>query len=159
MDDLDRKILGALVADASQSYVQLGEHIGLSSAAVHERVRKMKANGTVKTTTIELDAAAVGKPFLAFVEVTFSGWGKTQSLKDLESYPEVEEMHSVAGEAGLLIKVRSADAHAFECFLAKLYALTGVISTKSTIVLSTFVERPIQATVTTEWNVDLLPCN
>ena len=69
----------------------------------------------------------------------------------LADFPEVEEMHSVAGDTGLIIKVRTRDSHALEQLLAQIYELPGVSGTKSYVVLSTFLERPVQPETTEEW--------
>ncbi|MEO7689744.1 MAG: Lrp/AsnC family transcriptional regulator [Sphingomonas sp.] len=151
LDAFDRKILGALVSDARQTYAEIGSTVGLSVPAVHERVRRLKANGTLKFTTAALDAGAIGKPFLAFVHVDADGWGKSERMMRLADFPEVEEMHSVAGDTCVVIKVRTASPQALEQFLAQLYVLPGVRSTKSLVVLSTLLERPIQAEVTAQW--------
>jgi DNA-binding Lrp family transcriptional regulator len=98
-----------------------------------------------------LDGALVGKPFLAFVHVDADGWGKSQRMIRLKAFPEVEEMHSVAGDTCVILKVITASALAMEQFLSQLYVLPGVRGTKSYVVLSTYLERPVQADVTREW--------
>lgn len=139
------------------SYEVLGERVGLSPPAAHARVKKLRESGAIERSTLKIDPVKVGKPLLAFVFVDFSGWGKSRKLMQIEQFPEVEEIHSVAGDSGLLVKVRTHDAHALELFLAKLYENPGVQTTKSYIVLSTFLERGIQANATEGWDVDLLP--
>lgn len=157
MDAFDRKILSALTEDATMSYEVLGQRVGLSPPAAHARVKKMRESGAIERSTLKIDPVRVGKPLLAFVFVDFAGWGKSRRLMQIKQYPEVEEIHSVAGDSGLLVKVRTRDAHALEFFLAKIYENSGVQSTKSYIVLSTFLERGIQANATENWEVDLLP--
>ncbi len=98
-----------------------------------------------------LDADRVGKPLLAFVLVDTRGWGKTPELLAIASYPEVEEIHSVAGDACMLLKVRTADTRALEGLLARLYDTPGVVSTSSYVVLSTYLERPVQPAITDVW--------
>lgn len=157
VDDFDRKILGILIKNSGTSYATLGESVGLSAPAVHERVKRLRKRGVIKQTTIAVDGAAIGKPFLAFVLVEFSGWGKSQKLMEIANFPEVEEIHSVAGDSGMILKIRTQDAHSLELFLARLYQFSGVRTTKSYIVLSTFLERPTQADITQEWPETLLP--
>ncbi len=53
---------------------------------------------------------------------------------------EVEEIHSVAGDTCMLLKVRRASSRALEALLARLYAIPGVRSTRSYVVLSTYLE-------------------
>jgi DNA-binding Lrp family transcriptional regulator len=111
----------------------------------------LRKSGVIQQSTVRLNGPAIGKPLLTFVHVEFEGWGKSQRLMQIADFPEVEEMHSVAGDSGMIIKVRTADAHALELLLSQLYQLAGVRTTKSYITLSTFLERPVQAEVTGDW--------
>ncbi|RUM27410.1 Lrp/AsnC family transcriptional regulator [Rhizobium vallis] len=151
IDAFDRKILAALAADSSQSYARLGEVVGLSAPAVHERVRRLRQSGTIKGVHAALDGAALGKPLLAFVHVEAAGWGKSERLMQVLRFPEVEEMHSVAGDASVLFKVRMASPQALEALLSQIHAVPGVTGTRSYIALSTYLERPVQAGVTESW--------
>lgn len=151
LDRFDRKILSALVGDAGQSYAALGEAVGLSAPAVHERVRRLRQARVIAGTYAQLDGEAIGKPFLAFVHVEAAGWGKGERMMRIADFPEVEEMHSVAGDTGLVLKVRTQSPHALEGLLAQIYAVPGVSGTRSYVVLSTYLERPVQAGITQDW--------
>ena len=150
MDAFDRKILGALTIDGRATYADVGEIVGLSAPAVHERVKRLRQYA-IKGIGAQLDGPACGKNFLAFVHVDADGWGKSERMMRLHDFPEVEEMHSVAGDTCVIMKVRTANAHALEEFLAQLYVLPGVKGTKSYVVLSTYLERGVQAELTNEW--------
>jgi DNA-binding Lrp family transcriptional regulator len=151
LDGFDRRILAALVDDARLTYAEIGARAALSAPAVHERVKRLKASGVIAGSSARLDGPAVGKPLLAFVHVDAEGWGKSRRMLALKAWPEVEEMHSVAGDTSVILKVRTASTHALEHLLAQIYALPGVRGTKSFIALSTYLERPVQAEVTTRW--------
>lgn len=149
LDEIDRKLLGLLTQDAEQSYASLGDKVGLSAPAVHERVKRYKASGRIKSVVASLDPKMTGKPFLAFIHVNTTGWGKSDGMMRFTDWPEVEEIHSVTGDTCMMMKVRMESSHAMELMLEKLYALPEVISTKSYVVLSTYLERPVQAQTTT----------
>jgi len=151
LDNLDRRILAAMVNDASQSYARLGEQVGLSSPAVHERVKKLKQAGVIRFVGAMLDPQAVDKQMLSFVHVDTVGWGKPAALLAFDQYPEVEEIHSVAGDTCLILKVRTRGPEDLEHFLAQLYAVDEVTATRSYVVLSTYLERPVQAGLTGSW--------
>ena len=102
-------------------------------------------------TVARVHGPSVGKPFLSFVHVDTEGWGKSRRMMKIAEFPEVEEMHSVAGDTGMILKVRTADTHALEALLSQLYILPGIKSTRSYVVLSTYLERPVQAEVTSDW--------
>jgi Lrp/AsnC family leucine-responsive transcriptional regulator len=151
LDAIDRKLLGVLVEDATVSYAELGARVGLSAPAAHERVKRLRRSGAIRRTAAMIDPMAVRKPLLAFVHVDTRGWGKTPELLAIEKHPEVEEIHSVAGDTCILLKVRTKDTVALEGLLARIYDTPGVIRTRSYVVLSTYLERPVQPGTTKEW--------
>ena len=153
LDAMDRKILAVLVEDATVSYADLGKQVGLSAPAAHERVKRLKRSGVIQRMAALIEPNAVGKGLLAFVHVDTRGWGKTPALMAIADYPEVEEVHSVAGDACMLLKVRTQNTHALEGVLARLYDTPGVLATRSYVVLSTYLERPPQPGITTDWPV------
>ncbi|QPH52316.1 Lrp/AsnC family transcriptional regulator [Pontivivens ytuae] len=153
MDEIDRRILAALVTDAGQSYAKLSEQVGLSPPAVHDRVKKLRASGAIKGVEARIDPAQVGKALLAFVHVDTIGWGKTPVMLALGDLPEVEEIHSVTGDTCMLLKVRVTDSPALEGLLARIYDIKGVQATRSYVALSTYLERPPQAGVTADLHV------
>ena len=148
LDQIDRTLLSLLTKNAEQSYSDLGKAVGLSAPAVHERVKRYKSSGRIKSVVAQLDPTQTGKQFLAFIHVNTTGWGKTDALMQIEELPEVEEIHSVTGDTCMILKVRMASTQAMEALLARLYALPEVVSTKSYVALSTYLERPVQAGVT-----------
>lgn len=151
LDDFDRKILSALTKDARLSYAEIGNQVALSAPAVHERVKRLIASGTIKHMAAQLDGPSIGKPFLAFVHIVSDVWNRGEQMMRLNEMPEVEEMHSVAGDSCFILKVRTQDAASMENFLGSIYSIPGVKSTKTYVVLSTFLERPVQAEITQSW--------
>lgn len=159
IDAADRRLLGVLVEDATVSYAELGEKAGLSAPAAHERVKRMRRSGAIRQTVAMADPRSVGKPLLAFVHVDTRGWGKTPELMAVSSFPEVEEIHTVAGDACILLKVRTEDTRALEGLLARIYDTPGVTSTRSYVVLSTYLERSVQPGITEDWPAPKLGTN
>lgn len=151
LDDFDRKILSALTKDSRLSYAEIGKQVALSAPAVHERVKRLIASGTIKHMAAQLDGPSIGKPFLAFVHIISDVWNRGEQMMRLNEMPEVEEMHSVAGDSCFILKVRTQDAASMESFLGSIYSIPGVKSTKTYVVLSTFLERPVQAEITQNW--------
>ena len=148
IDAVDRTLLGALAEDAERSYAELGALVNLSPPAVHQRVRRLKADGCIRGTVALLDGVAVGRPLLAFVNLDTSGWGVKREIRELLALPEIEEMHTVTGDTCVLLKVRVADGGALEGLLARLYEIPGVTGTRTHVVLSTYLERTPRAGIT-----------
>ncbi|WP_109355412.1 Lrp/AsnC family transcriptional regulator [Sphingorhabdus sp. EL138] len=145
IDDTDRKLLTALAEDSSQSYSGLGAKVHLSAPAVHERVKKMKTAGVIKKSTINLDGTKIGRPFLAFIHVNYTGTKARDNFARLHEDADVEEIHSVAGDSCLLIKARCKDANGLDKLLIRMREFGDVTNTRSHIVLTTLLERGPQA--------------
>ncbi|QEI06825.1 Lrp/AsnC family transcriptional regulator [Pigmentiphaga aceris] len=141
LDDVDRKLLGLLSADSAQSYAELGERLHLSAPAVHDRVKRLKRDGVIRATVAKIDGCKVGRTLLAFVLVNTKNVVSTKRLLTLNNLPEIEEMHTVAGDSGVMLKVRVRETEGLEELLGKIQDIEGVDGTRSYIVLSTFVER------------------
>lgn len=94
MDQTDRALLTCLQQDATQSYAALGQAVGLSAGAAHERVRKLRERGVIRRTTVEVDPAALGDAVLAYVMVDSVAW-MGDSGEDFAAIPEVLEAHVI----------------------------------------------------------------
>jgi Lrp/AsnC family transcriptional regulator, leucine-responsive regulatory protein len=141
LDEVDRKLLALLAADSTQSYADLGEAIHLSAPAVHDRVKRLKRDGVIKATVAKIDGCKVGRTLLAFVLVNTKNLVSTKRLLTLANVPEIEEMHTVAGDSCVLLKVRVRETEGLEELLGRIQDIEGVDGTRSYIVMSTFVER------------------
>jgi Lrp/AsnC family transcriptional regulator, leucine-responsive regulatory protein len=141
LDPIDRKLLGALAEDASRSYAELSKIVNLSAPAVHDRVKRLKRDGIIKSTVAILDGCKLGRTLLTFLVVDTSSYNATRALLKFAERPEVEELHTVAGDGCVLVKVRAADTESLENFLMEIQSLEGVRSVRSYIALSTFLER------------------
>ncbi len=141
MDAVDRRIVGLLLADAGRTYAQLGREVSLSAAAVHERVRRLRASGVVRRTTVEVDPDALGHDVLAFVLLDTEGWARDAVFAAAQPDPRIEEAHSVAGDSNFLVKVRVRDPGELEEVLRALHAVPGVERTRTIMVLRRGFER------------------
>ncbi|MFB7579464.1 Lrp/AsnC family transcriptional regulator [Streptomyces hydrogenans] len=142
MDHIDRALLARLQEDAAQPYAALGQAVGLSAGAAHERVRKLKERGVIRRTTVDVDPAAVGSGVLAYVMVDSTSW-MGDSAQEFAALPEILEAHVIAGSASVLVKVRTATTEQLQDVLRRIYAVDGVSGTQATVVLETFFERPL----------------
>lgn len=143
MEQLDRHIVELLVKDGRMSYTDLGKATGLSTSAVHQRVRRLEQRGIIKGYTALVDAESVGLAMTAFISVKPFDPSAPDDIADrLAGIPEIEACHSVAGDENYILKVRVATPTELELLLAKVRSVAGV-STRTTVVLSTPYEaRP-----------------
>lgn len=147
IDETDRKILAALQADASRSLDEIAREIGSSKTPVWNRIRKMREAGVIGQQTVMLDAEALGFEACFFVLIRTSeheaDW-QNRFLKALRDRPEVQEAHRLAGDIDYILKVRVANARAYDAFYQALIsevrvhnvtALLSMEEIKSTVAL------------------------
>ena len=144
MEDIDRQIVELLVGDGRMSYTDLGKATGLSTSAVHQRVRRLEQRGVIRGYAAVIDAEAVGLPLTAFISIRpIDPSQPDDSPERLRELPEIESCWSVAGEESYILKIRVATPRALEDLLARIRSAANV-STRTTIVLSTAYEnRPL----------------
>ncbi len=125
IDDVDRKILSTLQADASQSLDEIAKKVGSSKTPVWNRIRKLREAGVIGQTTVVLDAESLGFEACFFVLIRTSeheeNW-QQDFLKVLRERPEVQEAHRLAGEIDYILKVRVPNARAYDEFYQALIA-------------------------------------
>ncbi|HEU4491242.1 MAG TPA: Lrp/AsnC family transcriptional regulator [Jiangellales bacterium] len=143
MEDTDRLIVRLLAEDGRMSYTDLGRATGLSTSAVHQRVRRLEQRGVIRRYAAVVDPEAAGLPLTAFVSVKPIDPSEPDDAPErLRGIAEIESCYSVAGEESYLLKVRVATPADLETLLARIRAAANV-STRTTVVLSTpYESRP-----------------
>lgn len=131
MDDLDRKILSELQEDASQSLDDIARKVGSSKTPVWNRIRKLREAGVIQRQTVLLDPEALGLEACFFVLIRTSaheaGW-QQKFLATVRARPEVLEAHRLAGDIDYILKVRVANARAYDAFYQALIAEVNIFN-------------------------------
>jgi Lrp/AsnC family leucine-responsive transcriptional regulator len=143
MEDMDRQIIALLSTDGRMSLADIARETGLSTSALHQRVRRLEQRGIITGYRAEVDYRAVGLPLTAFVSLTPIDPAAPDDVPErLTDINEIEACWSVAGAEAYILKVRVAEPADLEDLLARIRAAANV-STMTTIVLSTaFENRP-----------------
>lgn len=137
MEKNDRKIVELLAADGRKSYTDLGRELGLSTSAVHQRVRRLEERGVITGYTVTVDHGLLGDPLTAFIAITPLDPSAPDDVPDrLRHLTAIEECHSVAGDMSYVLKVRVSTPTALEDLIAEVRAAANV-TTRTTVVLST----------------------
>ncbi|HEY2316553.1 MAG TPA: Lrp/AsnC family transcriptional regulator [Streptosporangiaceae bacterium] len=142
-DDLDRRIVAALVDDARATYAEVGSIVGLSAPAVKRRVDRLLASGAITGFAAQVDPTALGWTTEAYVELFCRGRTSPGDIgAAVAKHPEVIDACTVTGEADALLHIRAADVRHFEQVVERIGAESFVVRTRSVIVLSRLVHRP-----------------
>lgn len=137
LDEIDRKILAELQADAGQSLDEIARKVGSSKTPVWNRIRRLRETGVITRQTALLDPEALGLEACFFVLIRTSeheaDWQR-RFLEVLRRRPEVMEAHRLAGDIDYILKVRVRNARAYDTFYqaliaeVRIYNVTALLS-------------------------------
>jgi Lrp/AsnC family leucine-responsive transcriptional regulator len=144
VENTDRLILSLLGTDGRMSFTDLGKATGLSTSAVHQRVKRLEAKGLIKGYGAQVDHEQLGRPLTAFISITPIDPSQPDDYPErLVEIQEIESCWSVAGDESYILKIRVATPRDLEDLLSRIRSAANV-STRTTIVLSTPNEnRPL----------------
>ena len=145
MDDIDGALTRALVRSGRSTWAALGEGVGLSAPAVHERVHKLEAAGTILGYSALVAPERVGGATAAVIALRTTGTakGRARLEADLARERAVLELHEVAGDDCYLAKVRVQSPSDLSALLARLRDRHPGLTTRSSVVLRSVFERPL----------------
>jgi len=137
LDKIDRELMDVLQKDAKMSYAEIAKRLGISSSGVHKRIKRLVDGGIIKRFVAVVDPHAVGKRLKAFIGVA-TGPGACATVKPkLMEMPEVLEIHEVAGEHDLFLKLVTEDTLKLNDILHEIDRIPGVSGTRTLVVLKT----------------------
>lgn len=145
IDEIDQKILSFLVNNARMPFLEIARECGVSGAAIHQRVKKLEANGVITGARLLVKPQALGLNVCAYISVSLSEANKYQEVvSSLKHVPEIVECHFVTGRASLLLKVYCFDNdHLMEVLLNTIQKIPFIQSTDTMISLDEAFERQV----------------
>lgn len=140
IDDIDARILRALVQDPRATVVALADATGLARNTVHARLARLEAGGVLQSLERRIDPAALGYPLTAFIMVTVTQ-RKLRTIGDaLERVPEVLEVHGLSGVTDLLVHIVARDADDLYRIAGQILDIDGVEKTTTGLVMRRLVD-------------------
>lgn len=136
MDDIDRKILKLLQANARMSLKTIAENTFLSSPAVSARIERLEKEGIITGYHAMVDPMKLGYHILAFINLDVIPEDKPKFYAYAQDIPNVLECCCVTGEYSMLLKVAFQSTMELDMFIGQLQKF-GKTSTQ--IVFSTHV--------------------
>ncbi len=140
LDDTDRAILRALVADGGLNAKEVGAAAGLSQPAAWRRIRRLEEAGVIRGRRLRLDAARLGFSVTVFCGVRLAARGRLEFEafeRAVQAIPEVQVVQHVLGVFDYRLKVVARDLADFERILRRrIMTLPGVGAVESNVLLS-----------------------
>jgi Lrp/AsnC family transcriptional regulator for asnA, asnC and gidA len=146
IDGIDKKILRALMEDARTPILEIARNVGISGAAIHQRLKKLEKSGLLAGSKFVINPKVLGYNTMAFVGVYLDkAVSNPEAVKQLQRVPEVIECHYTTGEWSIFIKILSKDnEHLMHLLNTEIQAIKGVSRTETFISLQQQINRQIK---------------
>ncbi len=137
LDEIDKKILAELQANARVSFAELGRRVALSTPSVMERVRKMEESGIIVGYRAQIDPTKVGLAVRAFIKISVAGDKLAKFIAIARRVPAIIECHRVTGVESYIIQVAVRDTIHLE---QTIDALMPYVATNTSMILASPIE-------------------
>ena len=145
IDQTDQKILSFLVKNARMPFLEIARECGVSGAAIHQRVKRLEANGVITGSRLLVKPQALGLNICAFISISLSEADKYGDVvAHLKRLPEVVECHFVTGKYAMLVKIYCFDNdHLMEVLLNTIQKIPYIQANETMIALADSIDRQV----------------
>ena len=146
IDGIDKIILRQLMQDARKPILEIARKVGISGAAIHQRLRKLEKSGLLAGSKFIVDPKVLGYRTMAFIGIYLDrAANNARAVRQLEDIPEVIECHYTTGNWSVLIKILCKNNEDLMNLLnKKIQAIDGVSRTETFISLDQQIDRQIK---------------
>lgn len=145
LDGIDKHIVKMLTENARRPILEIAKKIGVSGAAIHQRLRKLEKQNLIKGSTINLNTKILGYTTTAFIGIYLDkATNNNAVVNQLKKIPEILECHYTTGDWSILAKLICKDNEDLMMILTKkIQIIKGVSRTETYISLDQQIDRNI----------------
>lgn len=145
LDAIDKKIIYMLMDNAKTSLAQISKNIGISTTAVHQRIKKLENVGVIENSVSFLNPRKIGYKVVSYIGVFMDQPSHFQDLvKSLKDINEIVEAHYTTGNYTVFLKVLCIDNDHLMQILSKIQKQKGVTRTETFISLEQSISRQLK---------------
>ena len=145
IDGIDKEIIRALMNNARTPILEIAKRIGVSGAAIHQRLRKLENSELIEGSKIIINPKVLGYKTMAFIGIYLEKAGDNADVvRELKKIPEVIESHYTTGNWSILTKILCFDnENLMQILNKKIQTINGVSRTETYISLDQQIDRQI----------------
>lgn len=146
LDGIDKIILNSLMEDAKTPVAKIAKEVGISSTAIHQRIKKLETSNLIDSTKTYINPKKLGYNTISFIGIYLD---KSSNYKEvisaLKKIHEVVESYYTTGNYAIFIKVYCRDnEHLMQILNHKIQEISGIIRTETFISLEQSIQRQIK---------------
>ena len=145
LDSVDKEIIYMLMDNAKTSLAHISKNVGISTTAVHQRIKKLEQAGVIENSISFLNPRKIGYKVVSYIGVFLDQPSYYHdAVKALKEVNEVVEAHYTTGNYTIFLKVLCRDNDHLMVILNKLQKLKGVTRTETFISLEQSINRQLK---------------
>jgi len=138
MDDLDRKLISQLRANARTSVASLAKQLGVARGTVQNRLAKLERDGTILGYTVRLATEAQERRIEAMMTISVSGNANDDVLRTLRGDPAVTALHTTNGRWDIVAEITADTLEEFDQVIRRIRLVPEITHSETNLLLSTF---------------------
>ena len=139
LDDLDARLILELQEEARLGVMELARRLGVARGTANARLEKLQRSGIIRGFGPDIGLDPLGYPVMAFTTLEVNQGRTEELLESLAAVPEVLEVHTIAGQGDLLIRVVARSNEHLFAVLEEVLAAPEISRTSTAIVLAEHV--------------------
>jgi len=145
IDSTDKRIIQLLIRDSRVPILEIARDLGVSGAAIHQRLNKLRQRGIISGSQITLNYKALGYSTCAYLGIYLEKAGEYQkTINQLKAIPEVIECHYTTGNYSLFLKMIAKDNdHLMKLLTTQIQKIQGINRTETFISLEESINRTL----------------
>lgn len=140
-DDLDRRLIALLQANARDSTATLARRLGVARTTVLARIARLEREGVIVGYSARLGQGQDGSAVQAYVGIVTDPKQAREVTRRLAQLPELRQLCSVSGEFDYIALLRAETTQRLDSLLDSIGEIPGVLRTTSSVVLALRVDR------------------
>lgn len=146
IDGIDKVIIKRLLEDARTPILSIAREVGVSGAAIHQRLRKLEKSELIEGYNMVINPSSLGYSTTAFVGVFLDSSSQIKAtIKRLKEIPQVVESHYTTGNYAIFVKLLCKNNKSLMHILnEEIQPIKGVLRTETFISLEQQIKRQIK---------------
>ena len=145
LDGIDKEIVRMLMTNSRRPILEIAKKIGISGAAIHQRLRKLEKQDLIHSSSIKINSKILGFTTMAYIGIFLDRATNNKIVVNkLKEIPEILECHYTTGDWSMLTKLLCRDNEDLMKILTKkIQTIKGVSRTETYISLEQQIDRQI----------------
>jgi DNA-binding Lrp family transcriptional regulator len=137
VDDIDRRLVALLRANARATVASLAGQLHVARGTVQNRMSKLEREGIIAGYSVRLRPQAESQRIMALMTIAVDGNRADTVLRTLRADPAIDTLHTTNGRWDIVAELRADTLQEFDQVLSRIRLVEGIAQTETSLLLST----------------------